>query len=419
MRFDVKTLETFNQLAREGTESAANSLADLLGTQTTIDITAVEIVPLPDLALEFAGTEVHGVEIGFDGGMRGSVILVFDEESAQTLVQEMIPTSMATDEAMYESGVTEAANIMIGGVLGAWGEHFEEKLQPEPPEYIHGDWEIVVPQTMPAWTGHQAILSFASRLRCEEQELDFDIYILPEERSFESMVGAVDGDEASELSVEKLSVFNEMTKIGAKTASRKITEMTDIRTTVDISRITVAQTRDIDAILGSSERLGAVATLEESPNGIVAVLFDTDSAKTVGDAMLPMAIESDSLTDQHHAAIKEIGNMMISGFIDGWANVLGRTIQHSPPEVIKGGAKEKMIESQLVNAHDEEHVFIINSAIKQPGGEVDCHLVALPTKDGFLQIIEDVSVETATEAVHQPEMLQAADYEIIQNEIED
>lgn len=411
MRVDVKTLGTFNDLAKAGAERAATQLADLVDSEVSVDISTVEIVPVPDLALEFSGTLVRGVELEFGKDMAGTLVLVFEEDSADVLLENMLPASMSDDPAMYESGITEAANILAGGFLAAWGEQTDRALHPEPPEYIEGEWEMIMPHRMEAWTEHQTVLTFASELHCLDKTIDFNLYMFPERDSFEDLVGEISQAEQLPLSVEKLSAFNEMTKAGAKRASEKISEMTDIRTTVQISRMTVIPMDEVSRYISAEPRVGATATLEAPPGGAVAVLFDEESAVTIGDALLPVEPDGTGLTDQHHSAIEEIGNIMVSGFIDGWANALDRKIPHNPPSFIE--IEDEASVDPLLTQFDEDrqYAFLLNSTINTTGDNVTCSLLALPAEIDFQTVIEEMSLESATEAIYEPDKFEPGSYE--------
>jgi chemotaxis protein CheY-P-specific phosphatase CheC len=213
------------------------------------------------------------------------------------------------------------------------------------------------------------------------------------------------------VSIDKLSVFNEMTKEGARRAAEKITTMTNIDTEVDISRLTFVPIDDVERHAADAQRIGAVSELKMAPGGFVAILFDASSARRVGDALLPMEIEEEGLTDHHRSAIEEIGNIMTSGFIDGWANSMDRKIQHEPPDIVEdsGAATLGSLAQQLDDG--QEYAFILDSTVQTTEGELNCNLFALPQEEAFHEVIGDMSLETASNAVDDPDALEPSAYE--------
>lgn len=414
MRVDVETLGAFSDLAQQGAERAATSLEQLTGASTAVEVTQVELVPIDDLAVEFANTRVVGVEVGYTGGLDGTLVLVFDRESAHSLLSNMLPSSMQDDTTVIdESAVTEAANILAGGTLAAWGERFERKLKPEPPEYIDGQWEAVMPARLPVWNDFQSVLTFSSELHCREETIEFQLYMLPERESFQTAVSKTAGDDELPLSLAKLSAFNEMTKSGAGRAAEKVTTMSGIRTHVTVSRLRVAPVDRIEQLIGPQHRIGAAAALADDPGGFVLTLFDPDSARTIGDALLPMEIDEEGITDHHRSAIEELSNLMVSGFIDGWANALSRRIQHDPPELVEGPAADTI--GPLLGSLDDEqqYAFLLDSVVSTPGRDVDCNLLAVPTERGFRTVVESMSLEDAEAAIYDPDGFEPAAYDAL------
>jgi chemotaxis protein CheY-P-specific phosphatase CheC len=411
MRVDMQTLGTFNELAHEGAQAAASSLSELTGTSMSVDVTRADLVPMSDLGDEFDGQQFVGVEIEFDGGMDGSTVLVFERESAETLLESMMPASWEADDSLDQSGVTEAANIMVGGFLGAWADHYGTTIKPGPPNYVAGGWPGVLPEEVPLWNERQTALTFTSQLYGVDERIDFHLYMFPERESFTELVEGAMEDDRLPVSIDKLSVFNEMTKEGTRRAAEKITTMTNIDTEVDVSRLTFVPIDDVEDHAADGQRIGAVSKLKMAPGGFIAILFDAPSAKRVGDALLPMEVDGDGLTDHHRSAIEEIGNIMTSGFIDGWANSMDRKIQHEPPDIVEdsGAATLGSLAQQLEDG--QEYAFILDSTVQTSEGELNCDLFALPQEEAFHEVIGDMSLETASNAVDDPDALEPSAYE--------
>lgn len=414
MRLDIQTLGTFNELAHRGAQASASSLSQLSGTTTETEVTRADLVPLPDLVDEF-DDEFVGVEIDLSDGLAGTIVLVFDRASAATLLETIMPDSWGdVDSELDKSGVSEAANIMVGGFVDAWADHFGTKISLGPPEYIAGEWPAVLPNDVPLWNARKTALTFTSQLTSIEETIDFHIYMFPERTSFAALVEDAIAENDVPISIDKLSVFNEMTKEGAGRAANKVTQMTNIETDVDIGRLTFVPITDIEHHVTNERRIGAVTRLQEPPGGSVAILFDVDSALTVADALLPIEVDAEGLTDQHRAAIEEIGNIMTSGFIDGWANTLDRKIQHVPPDVVEDSAAATIGDLVDELEDEQEYAFILDSTVRTPDREVNCDLFAIPEESQFQTVLDELSLESATRAVDDPSELEPSAYEDLQ-----
>ncbi|QZA89560.1 chemotaxis protein CheC [Salinarchaeum sp. IM2453] len=412
MRLDIQTLGTVNQLAHDGAQAAANSLIQLTGTETDVEVTRVDLVPLPDLAEEFTGEEFVGVEIETSGSLTGTVVLVFDRDSTMLLLDSIMPESWGdVSSDMDKSGVSEVANIMIGGFVDAWADHFSTKITLSPPKYVAGEWPSILPEDVPLWNERETAMTFTSQLTTESEVIDFHIYLFPERDSFQSLLADTFPQDRLPISMDKLSVFNEMTKAGAGRAAEKVTQMTNIETDVEISRFTFVPFEDIDGYLTDDERIIAITNLQAPPGGYIVVLFDMESARVIADALLPIETEGNEFTDQHQAAIEEIGNIMTSGFIDGWANTLNRKIQHVPPDVVNGPGATTL--RSLIGDFEErqDYLFLFDSTIQTPEQAIGLNIFAIPDQDQLQTVLDELSVDEATSAIDDPESFEPSSYD--------
>lgn len=409
MRLAVQTLETFGTLARDGSNAAAGALSQLTGDEARVEVTRVDLVSATDLAEEYAGTEFVGAAIELSDGLSGTVVLVFDQANAETLLDSIVPDSWDTvSEPLSRSGVSETANIMVGGFVDAWAEYFETKITPGAPQYLAGAWPEILPSDLPVLGDGQSVLSVTSQLTATAETVDFQLYFFPERDSLKRLM---DSSGAVPVSLEKLGAFNTLAGTGARRAAEKITEMTGIETTVDITRLTFIPTDSVAEYLPTGPRIGAVTHLQGPPGGHIVILFDPASARTIGDALLPVDAGTDQLTDQHRMALQEISNIMTSGFIDGWANTVERKIQHVPPELREQSGAEIVTDLVADSSGTTSHYLLFDSTVKTPDQTVNCELVALPDPDEFEELLTELSVEAATEAIKDPTTLEPQSYD--------
>ena len=95
----------------------------------------------------------------------------------------------------------------------------------------------------------------------------------------------------------------------------------------------------------------------------------------------------------HESAIEEIGNIMISGFVDGWANVLGTSNQHTPPEFVHDFASAIVDPIMSDLATGQEYVFGFDTLIQTTQEAVNCQILALPRAEELKEALNELSVE--------------------------
>jgi len=106
----------------------------------------------------------------------------------------------------------------------------------------------------------------------------------------------------------------------------------------------------------------------------------------------------DEFGQMGQSAIKELGNIMASGFLDGWANVLDTTIDHSPPEYIHdmGAAVIDPVVIQL--GENQEFAFVFDTVVQAADREFDCNIYAIPDEADLERAINDLPMDRIEDA---------------------
>ncbi|MFO8116296.1 MAG: chemotaxis protein CheC [Halorubrum sp.] len=391
MRVDVRALGACNRLAERGAEQAAGALGDLTGADLAVEVTGASVASGEDLAEAFAGRESIGVRVGLRGGLDGEAVLAFDAANVDVLLS-LLPGGASVGR----SAVTEVGNIALGGFLNGWANYLGKAIDMTPPRYFEADGAAVLPDGALAGDG---VFLFESRLDATTTDLDFSIYMLPDSGPFRDLIvgktapAAAAGAEAAgggesgdgvagetggtAVPYESLSTFASLAKRGSANAADNIAMMTGLETTVDVSRLRFVPLADVPAEVGVEPHAGTVFELRGEPSGYLAILFGEASAAAIAAAMLPSEPD-EPLGGMAENALCELGNVMTSGFIDGWANVLDTSISHSPPEFVHdiGSATISPLVARLSRRQD--YGFVIDAAIRTEGVQARCDVYALP-----------------------------------------
>ena len=393
MKVDVQSLDTFNQLAHEGAEAATRSLTQLTGIEATVDVTRISLVDREDVGEELGRTAFVGVQFDFEGALAGETVLVFEQDRVDEIIEALMPGSSA-DESMAQSGVEEIGNIMMSGFIDGWAEHLNATIDHTPPTYIEREGAAVVPEG-PETGARDQVFVFRSEIKWAGEDVSFFIYMRPEyEPMAELMADHADTDEDA-IPIEKLAVFNQMTREGAAKAAENVQMMSGIETEAEVAQLSFVPIEDVPRQFGEDTYVGTVVEFTGAPSGFLLVLFDEASAVTVAEALLPVELDSDGLTEQHESAITELGNIMTSGFVDGWANVLQRSVDHTPPRLVHdmGQAIIDPLAAQL--GRHQRHAFIIDARMQTDEVDFESEIHALPNEQELRAALDELVVDRA------------------------
>ncbi|MFB6164988.1 MAG: chemotaxis protein CheC [Haloarculaceae archaeon] len=387
MRVDIQSLSTFNRLAAEGAERATAMLAQMTGIAADVEVTKITLVDRADVGEELAGRPFVGVQFGFEGGLAGETALVFGEQCTDSIVAALPGPD---DPELRESGVEEVGNIMMSGFIDGWADHLETTIEHSPPAFIEATGADVLPTNEAA--GDQVFV-FKSHIDWPGEELPFYIYMLPDRDDLAAIVGETGESAGDAIPVDKLSVFNEMTKAGTRTAAENVTAMTGIETDAEVTQISFVPIEDVPKQVDDGTYVGTVVEFEGTPSGYLLILFDEQSALSVAEALMPMDPDGEGFSAMHESAIEELGNIMTSGFIDGWANVLQTTVEHTPPKVVHdmGRAIVDPLAAQV--GRHQEHAFLIESRLRTADLDLGCEIHALPNDAELKRALADLDVE--------------------------
>jgi len=393
MRVDIQSLETFNQLAYEGAEQATAMMAQMTGIEADVDVTKITLMDRADIGEELAGRAFVGIQFAMEGALTGDTTLVFEEQCRDPIVDALPGGS--TDDSMAESSVKEIGNIMMSGFIDGWADYLGTTIEHSPPEYLEATGADVLPATDS--DDSEQVFVFKSQIDWPGEDLNFYIYMLPEYTEMTEVMAASAETEANAIPIDKLSVFNQMTKEGTQKAAENVTAMTGIETDAEVTQISFAPIEDVPKQVDSSSYVGTVVEFDGMPSGYLMILFDEESAMNVAEALMPMEPDGDGFTSMHESAIEEMGNIMTSGFVDGWANVLQTSVEHTPPKVVHdmGQAIIDPLAAQV--GQHQNHAFIIESRMQTDDLDFSCEIHALPNDEELRAALENLDVDRKDE----------------------
>jgi chemotaxis protein CheC len=196
------------------------------------------------------------------------------------------------------------------------------------------------------------------------------------------------------VDVRKLDLFNKISKEGSREVARSMSQMTGLDTGIELSRLNFLHIDDVKTHLGDEKQVGIHVELTESPYGYVLFLLSPADSKKLAGLMLPDGVEGaeSGFSEMERSAVQEIGNIMTSGYIDGWANVLDTTIDMSTPTFTYGPSHA--IIQKMGGWPEEETVFVLDSEVTAEGTDIDLTVYTFPQMRALVDLVSDIDVDT-------------------------
>ncbi|AEH37174.1 CheC, inhibitor of MCP methylation [Halopiger xanaduensis SH-6] len=197
------------------------------------------------------------------------------------------------------------------------------------------------------------------------------------------------------VDIRKLSFINEMAKVGTNGVADNMSKLTGQDAQMEVTKTNFVDVDDIQSQLDNGKRVGVRVRLLNPPHGHILILFPEASAKKITAIMLDDVVDdmSDVSGKMARSAVEEMGNMMASGFIDGWADVLGRVIDIAAPQLVYAPTEE--IVTRTAGLGDDDLALFFDSDLSVPSYQIEAEIYAFPDLEEFVEMVNGMDVQSA------------------------
>ncbi|WP_254529532.1 chemotaxis protein CheC [Natrinema gelatinilyticum] len=197
------------------------------------------------------------------------------------------------------------------------------------------------------------------------------------------------------VDIRKLSFINEMAKVGTNGVADNMSKLTGEDSHMEVTKTNFIDIEDIESQLDGGKRVGVRVRLLDPPHGHILILFPEASAKKITAIMLRDVVDDmgDVSGKMARSAVEEMGNMMASGFIDGWADVLGRAIDIAAPQLVY--APNGAIVTRTASLGGDDLALFFDSDLSVPSYQIEAEIYAFPDLEEFVEMVNGIEVRPA------------------------
>ncbi len=192
------------------------------------------------------------------------------------------------------------------------------------------------------------------------------------------------------LNEQQQDALKELGNIGASHAATSLSQMLMSEVQMTVPEVNIIDLSDISEFFGDEVCALVVFEIQGElvPGGYVLLHLPQKSAIQLTNTMLGMTDMDREFNEMDESAMLEVGNIMVSQFLDATATLLGIVMIPSPPAIAidMGHAAFESIIS-LVLAPEINKVILFKTELSSTEHEIDSTIIVLPNAKMLNEIL--------------------------------
>jgi chemotaxis protein CheC len=191
------------------------------------------------------------------------------------------------------------------------------------------------------------------------------------------------------LSAVQADAIQELGNIGAAHAATTLSQMLGSTIEMSVPAIKVIDLSQLGKYMGEESAAMVVFELQgDIPHGGYILFYITrESAVRMTNTMLGMTEINRPLSEMDQSALLEVGNIMVSAFLDAAAELLGFVMLPSPPALTIDMAHAAM-QSLIAQMQEEtDEVLLFSTELSCEEYKIDSDIIMMPERSTLVKII--------------------------------
>ncbi|MFA5347006.1 MAG: chemotaxis protein CheC [Methanoregula sp.] len=192
------------------------------------------------------------------------------------------------------------------------------------------------------------------------------------------------------LSTVQEDAIQELGNIGAAHAATTLSQMLGSTIEMSVPAIHMVDLAQLGEYMGEESAAMVAFELQgDIPHGGYVLFYITrESAVRMTNAMLGLTEINRPLNEMDESALIEVGNIMVSAFLDATAELLGFVMLPSPPALTIDMAHAAM-ESLIAQMQEETNeVLLFSTELVCEEFKIDSDIIMMPERGTLIKIIE-------------------------------
>ena len=194
-----------------------------------------------------------------------------------------------------------------------------------------------------------------------------------------------------QLTKTQVDALQELGNIGAAHAATTLSTMLSAEIEMNVPEINVIDISQVHKYVG--DEIAALVLFqihgEVAPGGYLLLYIPKESVIRLTNVMLGIQEMNREMDDMDESALLEVGNIMVSAFLDGTAGLLNIIMLPSPPQMVidmPHAALQSIITSQ--DSADIDEVVLFRTELKSNAHEIKSSIFLFPNKPMLEEILK-------------------------------
>ncbi|MDD1695195.1 MAG: chemotaxis protein CheC [Methanoregula sp.] len=192
------------------------------------------------------------------------------------------------------------------------------------------------------------------------------------------------------LSTVQADAIQELGNIGAAHAATTLSQMLGSTVEMSVPAIKAIDISELGTYMGDESAAMVAFELQgEIPHGGFVIFYiSKESAIRLTNTMLGMTDMDRAMNEMDESALIEVGNIMVSAFLDATAELLGFIMLPSPPALSLDMAHAAMASLIAQMGEDVDEVLLFSTELVCEEHKIDSDIIMLPETTTLARIVE-------------------------------
>ena len=184
-----------------------------------------------------------------------------------------------------------------------------------------------------------------------------------------------------EMNSQQIDALREVGSIGTGNAATALSALLGCEVRIPLPEVQVLEFNDAVEKLGGFETVsaGIISSLSGEINGLMLALVQLDSINLILKHIMGKQIVSyDDLTELEDSAVIEVGNILISSFVNALSGLSGVKIVPSVPQLTIDMQGAIITVPMAAYGNQSDYIMLIGGSFLVEGKELPCRLLLAP-----------------------------------------